>query len=322
MSELQWDTAFTRLVGCRLPVQQAGMGGVSTPELARAVAAAGGVGMLATPMVAAEQLGALVESTVEEAGGPIGVNFLMPFLDLAAVDAAAPRARLLEFFYGDPDQGLVGRVHDAGALCGWQVGSADEARAAAGAGVDFVVAQGVEAGGHVRGTVGLLPLLELVLEAVELPVVAAGGIAGGRAMAAVMAAGASAARIGTAFLATHESGAHPTYVDALVAARAEDTVLTETFSAIWPHAPHRVLRSCVDAAAAAGEVVAQIELDSGQTMPVPRLAPPVPNKQTTGDIGAMALYAGQSVGHVGRVKPAAELVSEICTQAMKLLAAR
>src|SRR5438309_7413732 len=175
-------TKFTELVGCTFPLQQAGMGGVTTPQLAAAVANAGGLGMLGVPM--AEMVADLLDATNGQTSGPIGVNFLMPFVDHAAVAAAAEKARLVEFFYAQPDPALVKLAHDGGALACWQVGSADEARAAVDAGCDLIVAQGVEAGGHVRGTVALLPLLDGVLDVVDVPVVAAGGIGTARAMAA------------------------------------------------------------------------------------------------------------------------------------------
>ena len=110
----------------------------------------------------------------------------------------------------------------------------------------LLVIQGVEAGGHVRGTVGLFPLLEEVREVVELPLVAAGGIGTGRAMAAALTAGADAVRVGTRFVAARESIAHPAYVAALIASEAEDTVITTAFGDGWPDAPHRVL-TCLDA---------------------------------------------------------------------------
>jgi NAD(P)H-dependent flavin oxidoreductase YrpB (nitropropane dioxygenase family) len=120
----------------------------------------------------------------------IGVNFLMPFLEeVAVVEVAASRVRVVEFFYGDPDAALMGMVHNGGALASWQVGSAAEARAAVEAGCDFVVAQGTEAGGHVRGRLGLLALLPEVLAAVEVPVLAAGGVGPARGVAAALAGG-------------------------------------------------------------------------------------------------------------------------------------
>jgi nitronate monooxygenase len=166
----------------------------------------------------------------------------------------------VEFFYGAPDADLVGLAHQGGAIAAWQVGSQSEAVAARDAGCDVVIVQGVEAGGHVRGKVGLLALLPDVLDAVDAPVVAAGGIGTARAMAAALAAGADGVRVGTRFVATLEADAHPDYVDALLHARAEDTVLTEAFSVMWLDAPHRVLRSCVERAEAEDkEVVGAFE---------------------------------------------------------------
>src|SRR5204862_5122555 len=121
-------------------------------------------------------------------GARIGCNFLAPFLDAAAVEAAAAVVPFVECFYGDPDAGVVRRIHEAGgqALAAWQVGSRDEAVAAADAGCDVIVVQGVEAGGHVRGTTPLLELLSAVRDALGdgVPLVAAGGIATGAAAAA------------------------------------------------------------------------------------------------------------------------------------------
>jgi nitronate monooxygenase len=226
---------------------------------------------------------------------------------------------VVEFFYGEPDAALVDAVHAGGALAFWQVGSVEEAVAAARAGCDAVVAQGTEAGGHVRGTTGLLPLLAAVLDAVDVPVVAAGGIGTPRAMAAALAAGADAVRVGTRFVAATEANAHADYVAALVGARAEDTVLTRRFSVMWPDAPHRVLRSAVAAAEACpDEVVGELEVD-GTRQPLPRFAIPCPTRATTGTITAMALYAGESVGAVRSVMPAAEIVGELADGAEHLL---
>lgn len=313
-------TPFTDLVGCSAPIQQAGMGGVSTPALASAVAGAGGLGMLAGVMLPADALAALLDAMPDAGRGAIGVNFLMPFLeDRNAVDAAASRARVVEFFYGDPDPGLVDIVHGHGALAFWQVGAAAEAEAAVDAGCDAVVVQGTEAGGHVRGNVSLFPLLAAVLDRIDVPVVAAGGIATARDVAAALAAGAGAVRVGTRFVATEESDAHPRYVAALISAGAEDTVLTDAYAGMWPGAPHRVLRSCIDAAVAhGGDVVGEMRIGA-ETMPVPRFSAPTPSRSTSGDIDAMALYAGESVGAVRAVMPAAAVVAELIDGAEVIL---
>lgn len=309
------ETAFTRLVGCRLPLQQAGMGGSATPALAAAVAEAGGLGMLGLAGMPSVAISTAIADAARRTSRPFGVNFLIPFLDPDVVAAAAGAVRVVEFFYGDPDASLVGVVHEAGALAGWQVGSADEARAAVDAGCDLVVAQGTEAGGHVRGRLGLLPLLERVLDAVTVPVVAAGGIGTAGSVRAVLAAGADAVRVGTRFLAAEEADVHPEYLEALVRSKGTDTVLTTTFSNLWPDAPHRVLKSCV--AAALGleeETVGETELAPGLRLPVARLSPPSPGRSTTGRIDAMALYAGLSVENVTGRLPAAQIVRELTSQ--------
>lgn len=315
------QTAFTRLVGCRVPIQQAGMGATATVELAAAVADAGALGMLGTAGLPGHLVTPALDSLAARTDGPFGVNFLVPFLDRDVVESTASRARVVEFFYGDPDPGLVDMVHCAGALVSWQVGSVEEARAAAGAGCDLVVAQGTEAGGHVRGRTALLPLLDAVLDSADVPVVAAGGIGSARSVAAVLAAGASAARVGTRFLAAEEADVHPVYREALIAAGPADTELTSAFSTWWD-APHRVLRSCIaEAEAVEGDdaVVGEVTWADGNRLPIPRFCVMHPGSTTTGRIQAMALYAGESVGCVREVQPAAAIVAELAAGAEKLL---
>jgi nitronate monooxygenase len=316
------STPFTELLGCSVPLQQAPMGGVTTPELVAAVAGAGGVGMVPAQMLPAEYLAGLLDDLAGRTDGVVGVTFLLPFgADPACVEVAAERARLVDFYYGDPDPALVARVHEGGALASWQAGSAAEAVAAAGAGCDLVAVQGVEGGGRIRGRVALLPLLAEVLDAVEVPVVAAGGVATARGVAACLAAGAAAVRVGTRLLATGESGAHPQYVAALLAAGAEDAVLTDAFSVMWPPGPepHRTLRSALEAAQAFdGEVVGETRMGAS-TLPVPRFGVPCPNQATTGEIAAMVHYAGQGVGATAEVLPAAQVVTELADGAERLL---
>lgn len=308
-------TRFTELLGCQVPIQLAPMGGgVVTVDLAAAVSRAGGLGMLQgrEPTPLRERLDGMARAQA----GPFGVNFVSPAAaDRAEIEMAADAARLVEFFWTDPDPVIVGWVHEAGALAGWQVGSAAQARQAADAGCDVIVAQGTEAGGHVRASIGLLPLLSEVLDEVDVPVLAAGGIATPRSMAAALAAGADGVRIGTRFLATPESAAHPDYVAALLTADGESTVLTETFSAGWPDAPHRVLASAVAAALAQrGDSVGSF---AGE--PLPRLSSRTPSREVTGAINAMALYAGQGVGQIDQVVPAGQIVADLTGGALQLL---
>jgi NAD(P)H-dependent flavin oxidoreductase YrpB (nitropropane dioxygenase family) len=298
------------------------MGGVTSPELVAAVANAGAVGMVPAQMLSADVLAELLDDLAGRTAGVVGVAFLLPFgAEEACVEVAAARARLVDFFYGAPDPGLVARAHAGGAIASWQAGSADEARAAADAGCDLVCVQGMEGGGRIRGQVALLPLLAEVLDTVEVPVVAAGGIATARGVAACLAAGAAAVRVGTRFLATKESGGHPDYVAALLAADAEDAVLTDAFSVMWPPGPepHRTLRSALEAAEAFdGEVVGETRMGA-TTLPVPRFGVPCPNRDTTGEVAAMAHYAGQGVGATDQVVPAAQVVEELVSGAENLL---
>jgi NAD(P)H-dependent flavin oxidoreductase YrpB (nitropropane dioxygenase family) len=319
IGRISLKTRFTELVGCEIPIQLAGMPGVGTPSLVAAVANAGGLGMIGMPMMPAPAVAAALDELRGVCRGPIGFNQIMHFLDRDAVAAASSRVRVVELFYGEPEASLVSVVHKGGALASWQVGSVEEARAAERAGCDLIVAQGTEAGGHVRGRLSLLPLLAQVLDAVKVPVIAAGGIGGPREMAAALAAGADAVRVGTRFVAARESGAHPKYVEALLQAKGEDTALTETFSVMWPNAPHRVLCSAIDAANALTEEIAGEMQTPNGSMPLPRFAVPTPTLTTTGHIEAMALYAGESVGSVRAVRPAAEILHELADGAEKLL---
>jgi len=313
-------TRFTDLVGCTVPIQQAGMGyRLANPRLAAAVSNAGGLGVASVYSVTAAAAAALLDEVAELTPQPFGANFIVRWLDREVVALAAGRARIVEFFYGDPDPSLVEIVHAGGALACWNVGSTAEAVAAVAAGSDLVGVQGVEAGGHVRGTVALLPLLAEVLDAIDVPVIAAGGIASGRSMAAALAAGADAVRVGTRFVAAMEADAHPEYVAALLAAGSADTEYGETFSVGWPDAPHRTLHAAAEAARAfEGEFVGE-QLRDGQYQPWPRLESGTIDKDTRGTIAAMPQWAGQGVGLVTRVESAAAIVAAMAEEAEALL---
>lgn len=317
-------TAFTDLVGCNVPIQQAGMGSLAIPQLAAAVANAGAQGMVSVGWLPPELLTNVLDKLRQETSGVFGCNFLIPYGReeiRECVAVAASRARVVDFFWGDPDPSLVEIVHGEGALACWQIGSRDEAVAAARAGCDLIVAQGIEAGGHVRGRIGLLALLSEVLEAVDVPVVAAGGIGTGRAMAAALAAGASAVRVGTRFVGAEEAGAHPVYVRALIESRPEDTVYTEAFGANWPNAPHRVLRSSLEAARVfPDDIVAEAtSIYTGETYSIRRFEAYTATRLTTGHVEAMPHWAGESVGGVKRLQPAAEIIRELTNEAEELL---
>lgn len=324
-----FHTSFTELVGCTVPIQMAGMGPLALPRLAAAVANAGALGMLGGGGAPPEYVAHMLEETRRLTDGVFGINFIADgwtdaasgAIDreaLAAVEAAGTRARVVEFFYAEPDHRLVELVHSGGALAAWQVGSVEEALASVAAGCDFVVAQGMEAGGHVRGRMSLSALLTAVVRAVKVPIVAAGGIGTGREMAAAMNAGAAGVRVGTRFVAATESEAHPVYVEKLIAAKAEDTVLTEAFSTNWPNAPHRVLRGCLGAMQRSTDEVVGERIRPWAPkvrVPIHRGDAIVALGSTTGRIEAMPHWAGESVSAVKRLAPAADIVQELVSGA-------
>src|SRR2546427_8988630 len=206
-------TRFTDLTGCKVPIQQAAIGGLARPQLATAVSEAGGLGMVYAGSFDPNQMTEVFEDMRHRTSGVFGANFLIPDVFVShlneireQVETASKLVKVVEFFYRQPDPSLVDLVHQGGALASWQVGSNEEAVAAAEAGCDMIVAQGVEAGGHIRGKVSLLTLLRQVFDSVKGPVLAAGGISRWRALAACLAAGASGARDWTRFIAATQAG--------------------------------------------------------------------------------------------------------------------
>jgi nitronate monooxygenase len=322
------STRFTDLVGDTVRVNQAPMGQITPPRLALAVARAGGVGTVSAPIgVKAQDLASQLDAWMEADAGALGVNFLTDEADPAAVAVAGARARIVDFFWSVPNRKLVDAAHEGGAMVNWQVGSLPDVVLAAEAGADIVTVQGSEAGGHVRGGTPLLPLLAAALRAVDVPVLAAGGIAEPRALAAVLAAGAAGARIGTRFIAAKEAAAHPEYVLAVVAAGPESTTITDAFAvcpmcATLPQA--RVLRSAVETVEALdggeGRTVGTVVTAGGEE-PLPARAGMAPHSEVQGEIEAMALYAGQGVQHVNAVRPAADIVGGLADGAEALLRA-
>jgi NAD(P)H-dependent flavin oxidoreductase YrpB (nitropropane dioxygenase family) len=301
-------TRFTELVGVEHPIQLAPMSRAVTPELAAAVSNHGGLGMLAMGRSTAEVAHRQIDEVAALTHRPVGAGFIALFLDRGAWEAAAERLRVVEVFWGEPDPGLV----LPGVLVGWQIGTIDEARAAVDAGCAYVIAQGVESGGHVRSTVPLAELLAEVREAVDVPIVAAGGIGDAAAVRRALSLGADAVRVGTRFVATAESDAHDLYVDRLIAGAAGDTVLTERFDVGWPNAPVRVLASSLAAAEAAPDgPVAMLPGPGGEPVELPRFTTTPPTRATIGNLDALPLYAGTGIDAVTARLAAADVMQEL-----------
>jgi nitronate monooxygenase len=314
------------LFGLRYPICQAPTGSIAGPELAAAVSGAGALGAMAltwaSPEVAAEQVRRVQEATP----APFQVNYALykPPLSLqSALDAGAP---VVTFSWGDPTPYLA-QVRAAGAKVGLQVANTAGARRAVDLGADFLVCQGIEAGGHVQSTTPLEDLLPRVLEAADgLPVVASGGIGDGAGIARVLALGADGAMLGTRFVATRESGAHPAYKERLTQVAAGETALTVCFDGDWPYAAHRVLRNgtlegweasgCSPAGQRPGEGETVGETAGGE--PILRYDETAPRQGMSGDVLDMALYAGTSSAVIQDIPTAADLVARLweeCRQA-------
>jgi nitronate monooxygenase len=242
---------------------------------------------------------------------PFCVNLVLDFEQQERLEVVLEeRVPIVSFSFGLRPE-FVARARGQGARVFVQVGSAHAARAAADAGADAVIVQGVEAGGHVQSVVGLLPLLVEVRRAVSLPLLAAGGIGDPAAARAALAGGAAAVVMGTRFVASDESDAHGDYKTRLTEALGEDTVLTDLFDVGWPESPHRVLRNSTYARwEAAGRPPSGERPGEGDELAddILRYASNLPSTGVEGEVEAMAMYSGQSVGSISTVEPAAAIV--------------
>ena len=313
-------------LGIELPIVQAGMGGgLAGHEIAAAVSAAGGLGTIG--ILAPADLRRQIAAVRGVSDRPLAVNLLLPFAHRAHFEAAS-EADVVVTFWGNPKRWTSKNwIH--------RCGSVEEALAAREAGADAVIAQGMEAGGHVRGAVPAMELLARVREAVadDYPVLSAGGVANPSDVKTRLEAGAEAVVCGTRFLMTEESGGHPTYKARLI--DADETILTELFGVGWP-APHRVVPN--DATVrwlgrdprgpgwlrffhrATAPVFSRVPV----TMQLRLAATQKPNRPIFGPaaatidgppnlIEAGPLYAGECVSRISDIRPAGELTRELAS---------
>lgn len=324
-AEIALHSPLCELLGCRYPLILAGMGGVARSELVIAVTRAGAFGFLGMVREPPALIRAEVARVRAATQRPFGVNLIPSATDpelLArqvelCIELRVPVVSLFWDVYPD----LIDRLLRAGIVVVHQVGSIADAHRAQEAGAAALIVQGVEAGGHVRGLLPLAELLPGVLAVAGVPVAAAGGIVDGRDVARVLLYGAQAAVLGTAMVATQESFAHEYHKQRLVAARSEDTVLTGQFHINWPpRARVRVLVNSVtrgergDAFAAAPDAgPAIIGEDDGR--PIRLFSTDSPLRSTSGDLEAMALYAGEGVGRIHGIEAAARRIARIASEA-------
>jgi enoyl-[acyl-carrier protein] reductase II len=325
-------TRFTDAFGLSTPIAQAGMAFVGmTPDLAVAVSNAGALGSLGVGLMPAPALTRTIAAIRSGTDRPFNVNFITIFAEQSQIDAVcAAGVPVVSFHWGHPPQAWTDQLHAAGVKVFEQVGSVDAAKLAVDDGIDVVVAQGQEAGGHNASTLPLFALVPLVVDAVAPALVlASGGIADGRGLAAALMLGADGVWVGTRLAATAESAAHEGYKSRLVAASAQDTVSTALFGPETPQFnPMRVLRNRVvrewsgrtaDIPDSPLPIIGETVL-GGQKIPMHRFSSLVPMRDaTTGDLEEMALLSGQGVGLVTSILPAAEVIATMTAEAEKLL---
>ncbi|MCY4386610.1 MAG: nitronate monooxygenase [Desulfurellaceae bacterium] len=325
-------TPLCQDLGITYPIFSVGMGGgMAGPRLTAAVSNAGGGGVLGMGGLPAPFIQEQIQQVRTLTERPFGVNIILPLLQEGQIETCfAEAVPLLVLFWGDPEP-YVKEAHRVGTKVFLQAGSVEEALTAVNAGVDGIIAQGVEAGGHVKSTTSLSTIVPAMVEAVgPVPVIAAGGIATGRGVVAALTLGAQAVSMGTRFVASEEVQVVQAYKQRIVDSTAEDTVYTTLFDVGWPDAAHRVLRNtAMDEWEAAGCPASGQRPGEGRaigTMPMagtsvelPKygIFPPMPG--FAGDLEQTALYAGESCRLIHDVKPASHIVRDIMAEAEEIV---
>ncbi|KAJ4716866.1 2-nitropropane dioxygenase-like protein [Melia azedarach] len=320
------------ILGFDYGIVQAPLGpDISGPELVAAVANAGGLGLLRGPdSEAPDRYRELIRKTKTLTDRPFGVGVVLAFPHKENIKVIlSEKVAVLQVYWGECSKELVDEAHSAGVKVVPQVGSVEGARKAIDTGVDAIIVQGVEAGGHVIGQESLISLLPRVVDLVgdrDIPIIAAGAIVDARGYVAALALGAQGVCLGTRFVASEESYAHPVYKRKLV--EMDKTAYTDIFGrARWPDAPVRVLQTPTYSdwktlpphENELNQPVIGHSIIHGTEREIHLLAGTVPNATTTGDIESMAMYAGEGVGLIKEILPAGEVVKQLVEGAQLLI---
>jgi nitronate monooxygenase len=332
-------TRLTREHGIRHPFVGAGMGFIAHEHLAAAVTNAGGLGVLGASPDPPGSLPVMVDRLRALTSGSFGVDLICAETGFGQactdlhIDACVQLGVPLVVFHHDPPLARwVTALRAAGIRVWMQASSPEIASAAIGLGVDGIVAQGSEAGGHARGRIPLHALLRTIRHTwPDMLLVGAGGIADGVAAAAALCAGADGVWVGTALVAAVEANAHPEYKRRLIDSPGR-TVCCTAFGPEWPDQPYRLLASPAVLSAEAGNRGADPRergpigrtrlfphsVNMPYDMPPRSALPPTP--ETSGDWESMIYPAGEGVGAVQRTAPAAEIIEQMMSQTYAILA--
>lgn len=330
-------TRFTERFSIRYPIAQAGMAFAGwSPSLAIAVARAGGIGAIGAGLLPPDVVRGMVQALKTANAGPFHINFLTPFdHEVPARICAEEKVPAVSFHWGHPKPALIQMLKDAGCTVWEQVGSIDAALRAVGDGVDVIVAQGNEAGGHNYGSMPTFALVPAMRDAIgnDTLLLAAGGVADGRGVAAALMLGADGVWVGTRLVATHEAAVHDEHKRRLVSAAGSDTTLSSIFGPDNPaFNPMRVIKNRVvrewnhrqaDVPATAEALAAQPEIGStvlgGQAMTLRKFNVLLPTPETNADWEEMPFLAGQGVGLIKDIAPAQQVVERMMSEARELL---
>jgi nitronate monooxygenase len=313
------NSEFFRQLGLDYPIFQAPAGSLAGPELAAAVSNAGGMGALALTWTSPEDATRLIQEVRSQCDRLFQVNFVLAFPPKSLTAALDAGVKIFTFSWGDPSP-YLSQVRAAGAYVGMQVTNIAGARRAIELGVDFLICQGVEAGGHVQSTSPLWEILPQILAvASDVPAIAAGGISTGKSIAQALSLGASGVMLGTRFVATQESRAHLLYKQRLTQAKANEAVLTVCFDGGWPNAAHRVLRNptldtweafgCPPSGKRPGEGDIVATTASGQI--IRRYEDLSPRVDMSGNLLDMCLYAGKGCEEINDIPSVADLLARL-----------
>jgi NAD(P)H-dependent flavin oxidoreductase YrpB (nitropropane dioxygenase family) len=324
------STSITRAFGLTTPIVNAGMAMIARPALAAAVCEAGGLGTIGSDINPPDVLRHLVRQTKTLTKRPFGVDLIGDFVTDEHVSVLVEeRVSLAIFFWTLPTAGYVERLKQAGIKVWMQVGRVDEAEEAVALGVDALVVQGAEAGGHNRAEASTMTLFPRIRRRFPgLPLLAAGGIVDGTTMAAALVLGADAVWCGSRFLASREAEAHDAYKDHVLSADVGDTAILSIYGPEWPGQAMRTIvndgarralgREAEAVREAEGEIIGSTVLN-GQTIPVPRYSAILPTRDFDGDIEQACLTAGQSAGNIDEILPAGEIVRRMTSEARAAL---
>ena len=311
-------TPICELFGTEYPVWLAGMGGVSMAPLVAAVSNAGGLGVIGAATLGVEGLRREIRKTHELTDKPFAVDLLAPVPEMIRPHMKVVFEEEVKIFVaglGVPRE-FIAEMHERGMKVVVMIGKVGHAVRAEEAGADAVVAQGTEAGGH-TGEIGALALVPQVVDAVSIPVLAAGGIVDGRGMIAALALGAQGVVIGTRFIASQEATAAPAYKQAILKAGDDSTVRTRCYTG----KPARTIRN---------PYVAELERDPAKIQPFPQQVA-YSSQQGVLDYAGLRgdcdpqrsfMPAGQGSGGIHDLRPAEEIFRSILDEAERVIAER